>query len=146
MQKLKKLKWWHWLLIIGVVGAVAQRLDPEYKEKQAAKEQQEKTSAIELAERNKKQQEIRMQDYAYQASKKSVLNYLKAPSTASFTGNYTIKTAYTDNRYVIIGEVDAQNSFGAMLRNYYECDVKLVGSYPNDVSNWQALSCKLISK
>ncbi|AVM46659.1 hypothetical protein C5Q97_18850 [Victivallales bacterium CCUG 44730] len=62
-----------------------------------------------------------------------VLKELKAPSTAEFvgvakvtrpTGSDIEKAARTlnidpDHLWMVAGEVDAQNSFGAMLRNSY---------------------------
>jgi hypothetical protein len=45
---------------------------------------------------------------------------LKAPSTASFSNE---STTGASGHYTISGDVDAQNSFGAMLRNHFVCDV-----------------------
>lgn len=44
---------------------------------------------------------------------------LKSPSTANFSNE---TTTGSDGKYTIEGDVDAQNSFGAMLRNHFVCD------------------------
>ncbi|BAZ45195.1 hypothetical protein NIES4102_22130 [Chondrocystis sp. NIES-4102] len=44
---------------------------------------------------------------------------LKSPSTAVFSSSSTIKV--TNGIYYVTGNVDAQNSYGAMLRNRYAC-------------------------
>jgi hypothetical protein len=44
---------------------------------------------------------------------------LKAPSTAIFSGSET--TTVANGIYSVRGNVDAQNSYGAMLRNKYSC-------------------------
>ncbi len=58
---------------------------------------------------------------------------LKAPSTAKFPDESEDKV-YTDktkaNVYYVKGYVDSQNSFGAMLREKYICEVK------NDNGHW----------
>ncbi len=68
---------------------------------------------------------------AWQSVQNDVKNQLKAPSTAKLSsyGNSTVKKHATEpNTYVIRGYVDAQNSFGAMLRQEY---VATVVFFPN---------------
>jgi hypothetical protein len=51
---------------------------------------------------------------------------LKAPSTAEFQ-NYNNFTAWHEGyggRYSVAGYVDAQNSFGAMIRTQFKCDLQ----------------------
>lgn len=43
---------------------------------------------------------------------------LKAPTTAEFNS-----TATGDGTWTVVGTVDAQNSFGAMIRSAYQCSV-----------------------
>lgn len=42
---------------------------------------------------------------------------LKAPSTAKFDRTYTRKTKLKDNSWLVQGNVDSQNGFGAMIRS-----------------------------
>lgn len=57
---------------------------------------------------------------------------LKAPSTAEYPGSYPDFTrALTDGTFRVDAYVDAQNSFGAMLRIPFSCTVSYRG---ND--NW----------
>ena len=70
-----------------------------------------------------------------------VTKRLKSPSTAKFAPYRELKiTTYGKNEGIkdafrIIGYVDAQNGFGAMLRNDYTCDVQYAG---ND--NWKLIN------
>lgn len=51
-----------------------------------------------------------------------VKDYLKAPSTAEFSGiGETQIVAQGGGKYAVIGWVDSQNSFGAKLRTKYIC-------------------------
>jgi hypothetical protein len=68
---------------------------------------------------------------------------LKAPSTANFSGSLDTKMYTIENQpdsYRIIGYVDAQNSFGAQIRNNYICDIKYNGGEWTDISNWTLLN------
>lgn len=51
---------------------------------------------------------------AFIIAKDFVEDNLKAPSTADFSGEYSYSK--TGNTFTITSQVDAQNSFGAMLR------------------------------
>jgi hypothetical protein len=54
-----------------------------------------------------------------------VLNQLKAPSTAELV---SIAASPTEgDTWTVTGSVDAENSFGAMLRNDFECNVTNTG-------------------
>jgi len=73
---------------------------------------------------------------------KFVTARLKAPSTAKFPSTteqsvHTI-TGQTD-AFRVISYVDAENSFGAMIRNYYTCDVQYTGS-SNGNNNFRLLN------
>lgn len=74
-------------------------------------------------------------DYASEAKwacREFVVDHLKAPSTAKFP-NYNNFTAEKINNketkakgyivYSVYGDVDSQNSFGAMLRSRFMCEV-----------------------
>lgn len=57
-----------------------------------------------------------------------VLDQLKAPATAQFTT--PSQDAVTDLRggkFRIVGGVDSQNSYSALIRNTYDCSVHWVG-------------------
>lgn len=54
-----------------------------------------------------------------------VLNQLKAPSTAELV---SIASSPTEgDTWTVTGSVDAENSFGAMLRNEFSCDLTQTG-------------------
>lgn len=60
-----------------------------------------------------------------EACKQAVLTKLKAPATAEFAGGIVLRGHKTDpTRYFVDGAVDAQNSFGAKLRQKYQCEVQ----------------------
>jgi hypothetical protein len=48
---------------------------------------------------------------------------LKAPSTAEFSGT----TATGGGPWTVTGQVDSQNSFGAMIRSPFGCTVTITG-------------------
>jgi hypothetical protein len=48
---------------------------------------------------------------------------LKSPASAEFEGGADGVTKVNDTTFIVIGTVDSQNSFGAMLRSNYSCKV-----------------------
>lgn len=59
---------------------------------------------------------------AQQLCKTRISSQLKSPSTAKF--DYEVQIRSTDpNDYRILTQVDAQNSFGAVMRETYTCDL-----------------------
>lgn len=58
---------------------------------------------------------VQVQDY--------VKSKLKAPSTTEFEGGTEGVTKINDTTFTVIGTVDSQNSFGAMLRANYSCKI-----------------------
>lgn len=59
---------------------------------------------------------------AVEACQEDVRARLKAPSTAEFVDDPLV--VEVDDGYQVTGEVDAQNGFGAMIRNRYTCLAK----------------------
>lgn len=57
--------------------------------------------------------------YAEQACKRSVERQLKAPSTADFSISSVDEKS--SNEWSVSGTVDAENSFGAKIRNSWTC-------------------------
>ncbi|MBS4057772.1 MAG: hypothetical protein KGZ82_10690 [Bacteroidales bacterium] len=78
------------------------------------------TKRVALAEKN------RAAAYAFELAKASILKGLKSPKTASFSGYNESKYWYypKDDIYIVQLYVDAQNSFGAMIRQYYQIKLK----------------------
>lgn len=61
--------------------------------------------------------------------KEQVLVYLKAPSSAEFVGEPEFRLDWKDPAvFHVTGAIDAQNSWGAKLRNKYFCDFQ-AGDY-----------------
>ena len=56
---------------------------------------------------------------------------LKAPSTAEFTDGTTTGTAAEG--WTVTGSVDSENSFGAMIRNDWSCEVR----YDEAAETWR---------
>lgn len=75
---------------------------------------------------------------AYQISKQYVKENLKAPSTADFPFDDYKSWIFDDSTVVIKGYVDAQNTFGAQVRQNYRIKLKWKDDY--DVyTNWQLI-------
>ena len=66
---------------------------------------------------------------AKSACHQTVRSNLKAPSTAKFSSTVAGHNTRA-NDYLVTGTVDAQNSFGAMVRSEFQCVVVTSGSTP----------------
>lgn len=72
---------------------------------------------------------------AYVMCKGFVENRLKAPATAEFSGyGSSTVSRVSPNQFRVAGTVDAQNSFGAKIRNRFSCDL----SYDPASDKWTA--------
>lgn len=76
---------------------------------------------------------------AYVKCKEFVGDRLVAPSTAEFASYRDVTvvklTNRTDEVYKVVGYVDAQNRFGAMIRTEYVCEVAYLGN-----GSWQLMT------
>lgn len=59
------------------------------------------------------------------ACERAIKNQLKSPSSAKFEGTSASRVGTTNN-FAVAGNVDADNSFGASIRNTFICDVTVV--------------------
>jgi hypothetical protein len=72
-------------------------------------------------------------------SQNFVAEELKAPSTADFPGECDNIFLLPDSTFMVKACADAQNSFGAKIRTYYECKIKYKGGDWADKRNWELL-------
>lgn len=63
---------------------------------------------------------------------------LKAPSTADFSETTANESTTNPGLWIVKGAVDAENSFGANLRNTYRCKVKPAPDKGDDM--WQLVN------
>lgn len=56
-----------------------------------------------------------------------VKDRLKSPSSADFSGEVATQSTGDEATYTVTGAVDAQNSFGAKIRNTFTCTVRRNG-------------------
>jgi hypothetical protein len=68
---------------------------------------------------------------AITACETSLRGQLKSPATAQFSGETAVPDG--DDRLFVSGDVDAQNSFGALLRSHWTCHAIF-----NSNDEWQA--------
>jgi len=68
-----------------------------------------------------------------------VKNNLKSPSTAKFPWGYTDYVQRNGTTYTIKSYVDSENSFGAMIRTYFNATVREVSE-----DNWKMISFEFI--
>jgi len=73
---------------------------------------------------------------AYIQCKNFVKQHLKAPDTADFPWLQFSAGKTAEGAYIIKSYVDAQNSFGAKIRNQYTCEVLWNGKQEADINNW----------
>lgn len=69
------------------------------------------------------------------ACEKFVRVRLKSPASAEFPIGERKATDLGSNRYTVTGAVDADNSYGATIRNRYNCRVEFTGG-----ENWRLLN------
>ena len=71
-----------------------------------------------------------------------VKSTLKAPATAQFPDRPLSAIDAGGGTYIVTSTVDAQNSFGALLRNNWLCKIQHTNGHPADASSWtlQSLS------
>lgn len=74
---------------------------------------------------------------AWVYTKMYVKNNLKSPSSAKFPGSYSGYIQQNGTTYTINSYVDSQNSFGAMIRTYFNATVKEVSE-----DRWEMISFK----
>ena len=68
---------------------------------------------------------------------------LRAPSTADFSALHESASLIGENKYVVRGYVDAQNAFGAQIRNNYACTVQYTGGEDADSGNWRLIDLNI---
>lgn len=71
---------------------------------------------------------------AKMCAEEAVMARLKSPSTAEFC-SYADMTATEsgDNRWTVSGYVDAENSFGTVVREYFVVDLRITDSSSGDL-------------
>lgn len=75
------------------------------------------------------------QNSAFQHCKQSIKKQLKAPKTADFPF-MDFKWRKEGNAYTITSYVNAENSFGAMLKSSWICTATHNGGSEYDINNW----------
>lgn len=99
-----------------------------------------KCSCSETDEEKAIRNEQNIKFHAYFNSQQCLKDLLKSPSTAEFpSGSEQFVTRIDDNTFIINSYVDSQNSFGAMLRTNFVCQVTLI-----DNENYTCDSVKLL--
>jgi hypothetical protein len=71
------------------------------------------------------------------AMKQIVSSFLKSPGSAKFIDLVVRKKSGTENQYVAFGDVDSQNSFGALLRTHFNLTAVYQGGDVGVAKNWQ---------
>ena len=72
-----------------------------------------------------------------------VKDRLRSPSTADFPWLDHSVTPAGSEAYVVRSYVDAQNGFGATVRNNYECKIQYAGGEEADQRTWVLLDLSL---
>ncbi|BDB52112.1 hypothetical protein [Flavobacterium ammonificans] len=98
-----------------------------------------KCSCSQTEEQVSKNKEQNSKITALTAAQEEVKSRLKSPSSANFPWGIDCVTKISDNTYVINSYVDSQNSFGAMLRTNFTCQITL-----NDNDTYTCNSVELL--
>lgn len=75
------------------------------------------------------------EDRAWDCAKQIVGDNIISPSTASYKKLKLIKLKGNDKSYKVFGSVDAQNSMGATIRNYFEVNITLLDDNKFNATN-----------
>lgn len=154
-------KWWVWVLAIIILAGLGQGTGDKKKaqntstqqeqKKEDAKQTAEKKAKVEKEkkakeEANKKAKEEEKKSILITTSQEAVKKSLKAPSTAKFPwnfGEYKIQEAKSENKdmviYNVTGYVDAENSFGAKIRNNFTVKMECT----KDLSKYRVLDINI---
>jgi len=92
--------------------------------------------------KNKEVENKSSSDDAYYISQQFVEDRLKSPASAEFPrfSNSRVSVSYAGNdTYKVSAYVDAQNSFGALIRTYYDCEVR----YNKSSDKWRLIDLKM---
>ena len=103
-----------------------------------------KTASNETYESTDKADTSILPTIAFMKSQLFVKEQLKAPHTAEFPGiDENSITDLGDHTYIINSYVDAQNSFGASIRNRYRVKLRYTGGDPINQYSWQLMDIRL---
>lgn len=72
-----------------------------------------------------------------------VRDRLQSPSTADFPFLDHVVSAVGNETFVVRSHVDAQNAFGATIRNNYVCRIQYSGGDDADQRNWNLIDLQL---
>lgn len=104
------------LVFGGIIGVAA------WFGESSSQQEQAKKPAAEQTERARRYQ-------AYDCAKNRITDLLKAPSTAEYQSYSDADIQGTGTSYTVRSFVDAQNSFGAMLRTEFTCSVEFLNDF-----------------
>lgn len=140
----------HWKIIISVFFAIlviVSATDEKTPEEIAKEKQENYNDSIQMAREDSLNNiptvdTVALQVRAESNAKTAVKSILKAPSTAEFDNSLIRIWLMPDSSVVVKGAVDAQNSFGAMIRSNFYVRMKWKDDF-RDVSNWTLIDAKL---
>lgn len=104
-----------------IVNYVSPEILETRKQEEERKKEEKGNKQREIAEEKAKSNSLE----AWVCAKMEIEKYLKAPKTADFDSSGLSKTKpLGDNKYIVSSYVDSQNSFGAMLRTNFVCEIE----------------------
>ena len=130
------------LLACALVAATAYIVvwhitDPAYVKQRVA---DQAAADLRLTQRSEPDRQQNMSISACVRANRAVTERLQAPSTAVFPDcwRYDIRVEDAENVYYVRGYVDAQNSFGAMLRSNFVVRLRAMGD-----DEWQVIGAAI---
>jgi len=100
-----KTPWWAYAVVLGIAGIIALIVAHPTKHQPTSTENRD--------------------DATRACQEKFVPDRLKAPATAKFSNVTTTATAA--GGYTVVGSVDSENGFGALIRSTFTCSVHSSG-------------------
>jgi hypothetical protein len=145
LEALGKHYFWGTILFLATVWSFShwshqskeddQRSIPPLK---ASKEIDDRRSHPATTSRTETEPRVRdLSSAAFIICKNHITNRLKSPSTAVFQFLDYSSINLGQERYVVKSYVDSQNSFGAMIRTTFLCQLRFTGTDQADIRHWE---------
>lgn len=142
LEALKDYSQDRWLTELSVIDPEQYQTEIDRLEAEAAQKAEEERLRAEAEMEAKRAKDCGADNavMAYIMSQTFVKRVLKAPATAEFPRrSEVISQAIGDCKFQVIGHVDAQNSFGALIRSRYTAELQ----YFPEEGSWRALDVNL---
>lgn len=97
------------------------KVPPKYRGKYTGQSESRTANASKVSAKSTKSITSADEQEFEKLCKAHIYNQLKAPATSRFSQKHALKTNWYKGKYVVGFDVDAQNSYGALIRTGFTC-------------------------